>query len=161
MTEGTFEYDLALKYARDPLNPRVMPRLAVAARFFPGQERLHSVVALIDSGAEVSAFDGSLALAAGWSFDSIVDKAISTQAISGINAGLAIQGFLHEVFWFVGEPLHFAELKFRVLITPPNTLAFSILGRHDFFEQVDVAFAELDQSLFLRFRDRSVLRDFR
>lgn len=39
-----------------------------------------------------------------------------------------------------------------------GSLAYSILGRSDFFEQVDVTFVEFEKKLHLRFRNRAVLR---
>lgn len=53
-----------------------------------------------------------------------------------------------------------AQLKLRVLITLPDRLEFSVLGRSDFFEQVDVTFAESDRRLYFRFRDPTVLRSY-
>ena len=80
------------------------------------------------------------------------------ELIHGISTGRPIPGYLHEITAFVGGPTRFAELRLRVLITPPNTLAYSILGRSDFFEQVDVTFAEFAKRLYLRFRNPDVLR---
>ena len=62
---------------------------------------------------------------------------------------------------FDGEPKRFAELRLRVLITPPNSLAFPILGRHDVFQQVDVTLAELYKKLYLRFRSLTSFYDYR
>lgn len=99
------------------------------------------------------------ALEAGWTFDSVIQQALATRAIHGISGGTAIVGYLHEIVCFVGGPSRFAQLRLRVLITPPNSLAFPILGRHDFFEQVDVTFAELEKKLYLRFRNPAVLHN--
>ena len=161
MTDRSLAYDLALPYALDLLDVRALPRLHLGVQFFTQQERLFSLTPVLDTGADVSAFDGSFALAAGWSIESIVDQAIDSQLIRGISAGPAVRGYLHEVVCFVGESRRFAELRTRVLITPPNSLAFPILGRHDFFEQVDVTFAELDKRLYLRFRNPTAFHEFR
>ena len=65
-----------------------------------------------------------------------------------------------EVVCYVGSAVRFAELRFRVLITPPGTIALPVLGRAGFFEQVDVTFAELEKMLYLRFRDPALQRLF-
>ena len=41
-----------------------------------------------------------------------------------------------------------------------NTIAFPVLGRAGFFEQVDVTFAELERMLYLRFRNPAISRLF-
>lgn len=65
-----------------------------------------------------------------------------------------------QITGYLGGYGRFAKLKLRVLITMPDRLAFSVLGRSDFFEQVDVTFAERDKRLYFRFRDPAVLRSY-
>lgn len=67
---------------------------------------------------------------------------------------------LFEITGYLGGYARYAELKLRVLITMPDRLAFSVLGRSDFFEQVDVTFAEFEKKLYFRFRDPAVLRSY-
>lgn len=155
---GSLEYDLELDYGPDPLGRRVLPRLQLAAEFFPAQPRLRSIAAIVDSGADASAFDGTLALQSGWSWSDITDRALLTTSIRGIGAGRPIPAYLHEVACTIGGPSLFAELPLRIFITQPDSLAYSILGRSDFFEQVDVTFAQSERKLYLRLRNRAALR---
>jgi hypothetical protein len=155
---GSLDYDLALDYGPDPQGRRALPRLQLAVEFFPAQPQLRSVSAVVDSGADASAFDGTLAIQAGWTWSHITDRALLATSIRGISAGRPIPAYLHQVTCTIGGYSLFAEIPLRVFITPPNSLAYSILGRSDFFEQVDVTFVELEKKLFLRFRNRAVLR---
>lgn len=90
----------------------------------------------------------------------IVGRALGTELIYGIGMGRPVPGYLHEITAFIGGPTRFAELRLRVLVTPPETLEFSVLGRSDFFEQVDVTFVEFEKRLYLRFRNSEVLRQY-
>ena len=79
---------------------------------------------------------------------------IDVKPIHGLAyADRVVEGHELEVVCYVGSAARFAELRFRALITPANTVALPVLGRAGFFEQVDVTFAELEKMLYLRFRD--------
>jgi hypothetical protein len=160
MEEGSLGYHLALAYARLPNEGRILPRVQLALELFPGQQQLPTVYVVLDTGAEVSVLDGNVALQAGWTTGDIVERAIDAFPIYGLGSGAAIPGYLHEITGYLGSYARYAELKLRVLITTPDRLAFSVLGRKDFFEQVDVTFAEIDKKLFFRFRDPTVLRSY-
>jgi hypothetical protein len=160
MEDGFLGYHLALEYARLPNEGRILPRVQLAVELFPGQQRLPAVYGVLDTGADMSVFDGNAALQAGWTTRDIVERAIDAMPIYGIGPGAAIPGYLHEITAYLGGYARYAELKLRVLITMPDRLAFSVLGRSDFFEQVDVTFAERDRKLYFRFRDPAVLRSY-
>lgn len=160
VTNGTLTYDVALDYARAPTDRRILPRVLLGAQFFGTQEHLVTVSAVLDTGADLSAFDGTVALRAGWTMGEIVGRALGTELIYGIGMGRPVPGYLHEITAFIGGPTRFAELRLRVLVTPPETLEFSVLGRSDFFEQVDVTFVEFEKRLYLRFRNSEVLRQY-
>jgi len=160
VTDGTLAFDFAFEYARDPLHTRILPRLRVAVRFFSDQEWPLSVAAVLDTGAEMSVFDGALALEAGWTYGDIVERAQATELIYGISPGRPIRGYVHEIECQFGNSARFADMRLRVLITPPDNVAYPILGRLDFFQQVDVTFVEFERRLYLRFRDRSALQDY-
>lgn len=161
MIDGQLPYDFSFDYARDPLDARVLPRLRVAVRYFPNQERPLAVSPVLDTGAEMSVFDGVFALAAGWTYGDIVERAHATELIYGVSAGPPVRGYVHHVECLLGSAARFADLRLRVLITPPDSIVYPILGRDDFFRQVDVTFAEFERRLYLRFRDQSVLHDYR
>lgn len=108
----------------------------------------------------MSVFDGALALEAGWTLGDIVEGAQATELIYGISSGRPIRGYVHEVECLLGNAARFADLRLRVLITPPDSIVYPILGRSDFFEQIDVTFVEFEKRLYLRFRDRSVLHNY-
>jgi hypothetical protein len=56
--------------------------------------------------------------------------------------------------------VRFADLHFRVLVTPLDRIALPVLGRAGFFEHVDVTVAHADRMLFLRFRNPTLGRLF-
>lgn len=160
MTDGVLAYDLSLDYAPSPTDRRILPRVLLGMQFVETQERLAIVRPVLDTGAEASAIDGSFVHRIGWTMQDVVDRAVQTETIRGISIGRPIPAYLHEVTAFVGSPVRYAQLRLRVLITPPNTLEYSVLGRADFFAQTDVTFAESDRRLYLRFRDPAVLRQY-
>ncbi len=150
---------MALDYHRAPNDRRVRPSILVGLQFFANQERLALVSTVLDTGADASVIDGAVPLRAGWTMPQIVDRALGTDLIHGIGAGRPITGYRHEITVFIGLPHRFAELRVWALITPPDLLEYSVLGRSNFREQVDVTFAELDKRLYLRFRNQEVVRD--
>ena len=160
MEERFLPYHLALDYIQEPYDRRVLPRVFLSVELFPGQDVTVTTSIVLDTGAPVSVLDGNVALQAGWMPEDIVGRATNAFPIYGIGPGAAIPGYLHEIKGYLGSYGRFAVLKLRVLITMPGRLAFSVLGRSDFFEQVDVTFAETDRKLYFRFRDASVLRSY-
>jgi hypothetical protein len=129
--------------------------------FFTGQTVPTSLAPLLDTGAELSVFDGDAAEHAGWSMEEIARRALDVRPISGLRrGGRPIEGYLHEVTCYVVVGARFIELRLRALITPPNTLNFPVLGRSGFFDQVDVTFAELEKKLYLRFRNPALRSSF-
>ena len=160
MADDFLVYDFAFDYARDPLDFRVLPRLRIAVRFFPDQERPLSVGAVLDTGAEMSVLDGSLALEAGWTYGDIVERALATELIYGFSSGPPIRGYAHEIECLLGNSRQFADLHLRVLIIPPDSVVYPVLGRSNFFQQVDVTFVDFERKLYLRFRDPTRLHSY-
>lgn len=157
---STLRYDVEMPYALASDGLR-LPRLRVDVLFFPEQRQTAPVVPLLDTGAEFSMFDGALAEQAGWPVEEIAARALDVRPIYGFSRGSRpVQGYVHEVTCYVAFGARFAELRFRAVITPPSTLAFPVLGRAGFFEQVDVTFAELEKRLYLRFRNPALGRLF-
>gem|GEM_PF-4099935 len=94
----------------------------------------------------------------GWAEQDIAGRATGVLPISGLQAhGQPLVGYLHDLTCLIPLGRQYASLQLRVLITPPNTLVTPVLGRRDFFRQVDFALLEADQRFYLRFRNRSVL----
>lgn len=140
---------------------RLLPRLRVGVQFLAEQGAVVRALPLLDTGAELSVFDGDDAVRAGWPMADVAQRALDIRPIYGLaRGGSHVEGYLHEVTCYVSAGARFAELRFRALITPPNTLAFPVLGRGGFFEQVDVTFAELEKMLYLRFRNPAMRRAF-
>src|SRR5438132_8628709 len=138
-----------------------MSRLVVGVQFMGEPCPLVTVAPLLDTGAEISIFDGRVAEAAGLSWQEVVRRALDVKPIHGIAyEGRIVEGHELEVVCYVGSALRFAELRFRALVTPPDTIALPVLGRAGFFDQVDVTFAEFEKMLYLRFRDRALGRAF-
>ncbi len=152
------DYHLAVPYASEIDDPRVLPRIIVGLDFLPEQLRPTQIAPIVDSGAEISVIDGRVALIAGLSLDDIIGRAQEVWPIRGIGQGATIRGYLHEVTCYVGTDAHYSQLRLRVLITPPDTIRESILGRDNFFRQVDVTFVEAETMIYLRFRDPSVIQ---
>jgi hypothetical protein len=155
---GVLAYDRSLDYAGSPTDRRILPRVVLGVQFAPTQERLAIVRAVLDTGAEVSAIDGSFFHRVGWTLHDVTDRAMRAESIHGIGVGRPIPEYLHEVTAFVGGAQ--AELRLRALITPPNTLEYSVLGRSDIFEQVDITFAETDRRRYFRKRNPAALRGY-
>lgn len=154
------DHHLALPYVSSSDDRRVMPRLVVGMEFFAAQARMVTVYPILDSGAELSVIDGSHAVRAGLSAADIVERALDVVPIYGIGHGPSITGYLHEVTCYVGTTSQFGELRLRVLITPPDSMRDSVLGRDDFFRQVDVTFVEAETTIYLRFRDGGVIQGY-
>ena len=153
-------FDHVFPYIGTDLDPRPLPRLAIHLIDPSGVAADTSVRPLVDSGAEYTAFDGVSLLHLGWSEDDIVRAADVTHPIYGLAAGLPpVVGYLHRVTCLIPLGRRFASLTLRAYITLPNTLSTPVLGRRDFLQQVDFGLIDAEQRFYLRFRDRSVLRD--
>lgn len=116
---------------------------------------------MLDTGAEVSIFDGRAAERAGWGWDDVVARARDVKPIHGLaHGGRVIPGYELEVMCFVGSAIRFAELRIQALVTPPDSITYPVLGRAGFFEQVDVTFTHAESTLYIRFRDPALSRLF-
>lgn len=160
MESGSLEYHYTLEYARQSSDRRILPGVQLAVEVFPGQQKPVTVYAILNTGAQVSVFDGNVALRAGLTTDEIVERAIGAVPVHGFGPGVPILGYVHEIVGLLGSYSRFAKLTLRVLITMPGQLEYSVLGRSDFFEQVDVTFAERDRRLYFRFRDPAALHTY-
>src|SRR5262249_2309143 len=109
----------------------------------------------------ISIFDGRVAQSAGLTWPDVTRRSLALKPIHGLAyGGRVVEGHELEVACYVGSASRFAELRFRALVTPPDTIALPVLGRAGFFEQVDVTFAELEKRLYLRFRDPALQARF-
>lgn len=153
-------YDLALPY-EPPDGGRWVPRIAAGVEF-PGEPSgLARVRPLLDTGAGMSILDGREVEAAGLPWREVVDRALDVKPIHGLSrGGRPVEGYETDVVCYLGTAARFAELRFRALVTPPDTIAFPVLGRAGFFDQVDVTFAHADRMLYLRFRNPALGRLF-
>lgn len=115
---------------------------------------------LVDSGAEYSLFDGTVALQLGWTEQDIVDRASDTRPVTGIGREtLPVVAYRHELTVLISLGRPFVAMRLSAFLTPPNALTLPVLGRRDFCRQVDFALVEAAQRFYLRFRDRSMLRN--
>lgn len=155
---SSLRYDVALPYV-PAANGRPQPLLRVAVEFFAEQTEIVKETPILDSGAEISVFDRRVAQQARWGPDEVVRRALDRMPLHGLaRRGRAVEGYLHDITCYVGLGARFVELRLRALITAPNTIAFPVLGRAGFFEQVDVTFSEFEKMLYLRFRNPAVRR---
>jgi len=123
-------------------------------------DRIVAVRPLVDSGAEYSVLDGTVALELGWSEQDIARNALDTRPITGVGRAAApLIAYQHVLTALISLGRLYAMMRLSVFLTSPNTLSMPVLGRRDFFRQVDFALIEAEQRFYLRFRDRSVLRD--
>ncbi len=153
-------YDVALPYASD-VGLRTLPWCHVGIDFLGGAPAFTRVRPLLDTGAEMTVFDGRAASSAGLSWREVVRRAVDVKPIHGVSrTGRPIEGHELDVICYVGSAVRFAELRFRVLVTPPDSIAFPVLGRGGFFDQVDVTFVHAERYLYLRFRDPAIGRIF-
>jgi hypothetical protein len=124
-----------------------------------GHSRLITVWPLLDTGAEATVFDGTVALQLGWDESDIASRAEDVQPLSGLGqASGPLISYLHRLTCYVPLGAWFATLSLRVLLTRPYALAAPVLGRRDFFAQVDFALVEAAQRYHLRFRDKAALQ---
>ena len=116
------------------------------------------ILPILDSGAERSVIDGTVALALGWDEAQIAASPVA-RPIAGIGSGTGhLVGYEHRVVCAMSFGPTYAEIELLVFFTPPNTVTTPVLGRRDFFEQVDFAMLQAERTCLLRFRDRSALR---
>jgi hypothetical protein len=114
---------------------------------------------VVDTGADHTVFDGTVALTAGWTEEDLIARAEDSHPIHGLAAGLpSLVGYRHRVTCLIPLGRRFAALELSVFFTPPNTLSTPVLGRRDFLQRVDFALVEAEQQFYLRFRDRTALR---
>lgn len=153
-------YDLTVPYAAE-LGTARLPWLDVGIDFLGGPSRVVTIRPLLDTGAAISIFDGRVAQAAGLSWSDVTRRALDVKPVHGLAyTARVVEGHELEVACYVGSAVRFAELRFRVLVTPPDSIALPVLGRAGFFEQVGVTFAEFEKLLYLRFRDPAHSRLF-
>lgn len=137
-----------------------MPRLPVYIAPLADDTAPVEVEPVLDTGADCTAFDGSLAAALGWRTEDIASRAEDVRPIYGLGArGQPLTGYLHRLRFLIPVGRRYADFTMSVLLTEPRTLATPVLGRRDFFRLVDFALVEIEQRFYLRFRDRSALRD--
>jgi hypothetical protein len=128
-------YDLALPYVGE-VGRLNLPWIDVGIDFLGGPLAVAAVTPLLDTGAEQSILDGRAAEAAGLSWRDVLDRAVDVKPIHGDpRGGRVVEGHELEVVCYLGSAARFAELRFRALVTPPDTITFPVLGRAGFFEQ--------------------------
>ena len=133
----------------------------VGVQFVGDPSRVATVAPLLDTGAEMSIFDGRVAEAAGLSWQEVVRRALDLSRSTGSPTGTESwrgTNWRSPATW--APPFASPSCASGVLITPPDTIALPVLGRAGFFEQVDVTFAKLEKVLYLRFRDPALRRAF-
>lgn len=114
---------------------------------------------MLDTGADQTILDGSLAFQWGWRQEDLAQRADETRFISGIQAhGTQVAAYRHHLEFLIPLGPRFVSLRLAVYLCTPNTISTPVLGRQDFMQLVDVAVSEADQQFYLRFRDRSVLQ---
>jgi hypothetical protein len=125
----------------------------------PGNtSRLTRIWPLLDTGADWTVFDGAIALQLGWDESEIAGRAEDVQPLSGLGRDSGpVAGYLHRLTCYVPLGLRFALLSLRAFLTRPYTLGTPVLGRRDFFAQVDFALLEAEQRFYLHFRDETVV----
>jgi hypothetical protein len=151
-------FDYSCPYGQADTDLRWLPRLSLHVAGPAAGVSPVRVDAQLDTGADYSLFDGTVGLYLGWTEQDLAEKAEATSPVYGLGVGRgSLVGYLHRLRCFVPLGTRYAALELRVVLTPPNTLATPVLGRRDFFQQVDFAMVEAEQRFYLRFRDRSVL----
>lgn len=115
---------------------------------------------LVDSSAEYTLLDGLVALELGWDEQDIARRAADARPVGGVGRlGAPLGAYRHDLTVMISLGRSFVVMRLPVFLSPPNTLSLPVLGRRDFLHQVDFALVEAEQRFYLRFRDRSVLRD--
>ncbi|MGH2354207.1 MAG: hypothetical protein ACRDI2_01590 [Chloroflexota bacterium] len=156
----SLHFDCAIPYMGTDLDPRPLPRVPL---YFTSAERRGipaSVRPLLDTGADYTLFDGNIALQLGWSEEDIAARADDAHAVHGLETGASpLIGYLHRLTCLISMGQRFATLQLSAFLTSPNTLSTPVLGRRDFFRQVDFALVDAERQVYLRFRDRTALRD--
>ena len=156
----TLEFDFGLPYMAADQDRRVLPRLPLSVASPQHDTRAVTLWPLLDTGAQWTLFDGAIALELGWSEADIVGRAEDAQPISGVaRGGSPLIGYLHRLTCYVPLGPRFGALSLRAFLTPPYTLGTPVLGRLDFFQQVDFALVDAEQRVVLRVRDRSAIHE--
>jgi hypothetical protein len=123
-------------------------------------DRVVGLRPLVDSGAEYSLLDGTVALELGWSDQDIVRRALDARPITAVGRAAApLVAYQHALTVLISFGRQYVVMQLPVFLTSPNSLTISVLGLRDFLSQVDFALAEAEQRFCLRFQDRSALHD--
>ncbi len=131
----SLSFDSTLPYRRAPGQPDRLARPLLPVRLYHGTVALPPLLALVDSGADVSAFDVRVARHLG------VDLATCwATAVGGIGGSLTAYACEIELE-VVGRRFR-AEVRFLPMV-------IALLGRHDVFMQFRFAFDQRAQTLFL------------
>ena len=153
-------FDCSFPYSGTESDFRPMPRLPLSIASPADANAIVGVEPVLDTGADYTVFDGRIAQYLGWREQDIAGRAEDTYPIFGVRAdGHALVGYRHRFTCLISLGRQFAALQIRAFVTTPNTLSTPVLGRRDFFRQVDFALVEAEQRFYLRFRDRSVLQE--
>lgn len=137
-----------------------MPRLPIYVTTGAAGNRAVRVRPLIDSGAEYSLFDGTVALELGWSEQDIAGRASDARPVTGVGRISApLLAYRHDLIVLIPLGRRYVVVRLPAFLTPPNALTLPVLGRRDFLSQVDFGLVEADQRFLLRFRDPAALRD--
>jgi hypothetical protein len=126
----TLTYDLSLPYRVE--EGRLLPAIQVGVEFDNG--RFSSAYAVIDTGGEMSVFDGSVAVAAG------VEPHRGYQEIlpvAGVFGAASLQVYVHVMTLLVGTPARSERIRTHVAFTHPGVrLTFNVLGREGFLDHI-------------------------
>ena len=137
-----------------------MPRLPIYVTTGAAGDRVVRVRPLIDSGAEYSLFDGTVALELGWSEQDIAGRAFDVRPVTGVGrVSATLLAYRHDLTVLISLGRRYAVVRLTAFLTPPNALTLPVLGRRDFLSQVDFGLVEAEQRFLLRFRAPSALHD--
>jgi hypothetical protein len=141
----TFTFDLTIPCEEVRGASRRAP--AIYAYIERGDGTIRAVLAMLDTGAAMSVFDGEIARSA-LGFDP-AQNPLDTVPLAGL-AGRGQLGYVHEIHCYVGGHARFLDLRLHVAFTDPAdpALPFNVLGRdglngdpvRGFFGQVQFAY---------------------
>jgi hypothetical protein len=124
------EYDVAFPYLS--IHGQLLPGMKVRLEFDSGATA--AVAAVIDTGAEMSVFDGEIATSLGIDPTKGFARALRLSGVAG-QTGLTV--YLHPIALYIGTPLRFVRLSLQVGFADPGVpLAFNVLGRRGFMDHV-------------------------
>ena len=123
-------FDWTFEYRRRA--GKLFPLLAIGLDLAEGHPV--STEGLVDTGAELSVFDGAVALSAG------IDPTRAPAAVVPLTgfAGGVRRAYLHPAVLYIGSPMKYERLATEVAFTHPGegNLTFNVLGRRGFLNQV-------------------------